>query len=74
MRSEEAFQELRLTEETYVVTLTHDPKIDDAALALLLKSPVAYIGALGSRSTHGKRRSALANRGFTEEELDRIHG
>lgn len=69
-----AFDEIGLSESTYAVVLTHDPKIDDAALAILVRSPVAYIGALGSRSTHAKRLTDLAARGLSEAELSRIHG
>ncbi len=63
-----------LNEETYAVLLTHDPKIDDQALHALLRSPVAYIGALGSRRTHAKRRERLREAGFTDAEIDRIDG
>ena len=59
---------------TFAVTLSHDPKIDDNALEVLLKSQVAYIGALGSRRTHTKRVQRLLNKGFTQEEVDRIYG
>ena len=52
-----------VTESTYAVLLTHDPKIDDAALGRLLPSPAAYIGALGSSRTHARRRSAPAGGG-----------
>lgn len=71
---EEAFRELGLTQETYAVVLTHDPKIDDVALAMLLKSPARYIGALGSKTTQAKRRRLLAEQGFSEADLNRIHG
>lgn len=71
---EQALSAMKLTVETYAVVLTHDPKIDDAALTILLKSPVAYIGALGSRTTQAKRRTELAALGFSEEDLARIHG
>lgn len=63
-----------LTEETYAVLLTHDPKIDDPAAHLLLRSPVPYIGALGSRRTQQKRRERLREAGFGEADLARIHG
>lgn len=63
-----------LNEDTYAVLLTHDPKIDDQALHVLLRSPVAYIGALGSRRTHAKRRERLREAGFTDAEIDRIDG
>lgn len=69
-----ALAEIGLTADTYAAVLTHDPKIDDVALAVLLKSPVAYIGALGSRITQAKRQEALRAKGFSEAELARIHG
>lgn len=58
---------------TYAVVLSHDPKIDDNALAILLPSEVAYIGALGSRKTHEKRLNRLRAAGFSEEAIGRIH-
>lgn len=63
-----------LNEDTYAVLLTHDPKIDDPALQLLLKAPIAYIGALGSRKTHAKRCERLREAGFAQEEIARIRG
>ena len=57
---------------TAVVTLTHDPKLDDPALRFALRSPVFYIGALGSRKTHGKRVERLLAAGFTAAEIGRI--
>ena len=57
-----------------VVTLSHDPKIDDPALETVLKSDVFYIGSLGSNRTHGKRLARLHEKGFSEAETDRIHG
>jgi xanthine dehydrogenase accessory factor len=59
---------------TAVVTLTHDPKLDDPALAAALRSKAFYIGALGSRKTHAKRLARLAEMGFSEAETARIHG
>ncbi|MEQ1933907.1 MAG: XdhC family protein, partial [Fimbriimonadaceae bacterium] len=70
----EAFASLELTDQTYAVVLTHDPKIDDVALEFLLRSPVTYIGALGSRVTQEKRKLALLAGGFNEREIARIHG
>lgn len=70
---EEAFQQLVLNEDTYAVLLTHDPKIDDPALHILLRSPVSYIGALGSQKTHQKRVKRLREAGFSDEEIKRIH-
>jgi xanthine dehydrogenase accessory factor len=70
----EIIPDIELNQFTYVVTLTHDPKIDDQALQLLLRSDVAYIGSLGSRRTHEKRKGRLREAGFSEEEIGRIHG
>ncbi len=63
-----------LTEDTYAVLLTHDPKIDDEALHILLRAPLAYIGALGSRKTHAKRCERLRQNGFGEEDIARVKG
>ena len=57
-----------------VVTLTHDPKLDDPALAIALRSDAFYIGALGSTRTHAKRLARLKEEGFTDEQMARIHG
>ena len=65
---------MNLHEDTYAVLLTHDPKIDDPALHGLLQSPVTYIGALGSRKTHNKRRNRLRKAGVREDAIQRIHG
>jgi xanthine dehydrogenase accessory factor len=71
---ERALAGLELTNECYCVVLTHDPKIDDVALAVFLRSPAAYIGALGSRVTQEKRRRELVSQGFAVNDLARIHG
>jgi xanthine dehydrogenase accessory factor len=55
-----------------VVTLTHDPKLDDPALTVGLRSPAFYIGALGSRKTHGRRVERLSAQGFGPEDIARI--
>jgi xanthine dehydrogenase accessory factor len=60
--------------QTAMVALTHDPKIDDPALAAALKSKAFYIGALGSGKTQAKRFARLKQAGFTETELLRIRG
>lgn len=57
---------------TAYLMLTHDPKIDDAALNFALKSHAFYIGALGSRKTHGKRIERLQALGFDEQAIKRI--
>ena len=72
--ADEAFQEMGLDISTAVVTLTHDPKLDDPALESALKSDVFYIGALGSRRTHAKRKERLSEVGITDEMFARIHG
>ncbi|MBE0529753.1 MAG: XdhC family protein [Rhodospirillales bacterium] len=59
---------------TAVVALTHDPKIDDPALAAALRSPAFYIGALGSRRNHERRLARLSEAGFSTEHLARIAG
>ncbi|MDX7949601.1 XdhC family protein [Lichenihabitans sp. Uapishka_5] len=58
---------------TAVAALTHDPKIDDPALAAALSSDCIYVGALGSRKTHAARLARLAALGFGPEATDRIH-
>jgi xanthine dehydrogenase accessory factor len=72
--ADEAFETMGLDVSTAVVTLTHDPKLDDPALEAALKSDVFYVGALGSRRTHAKRKERLAEAGITEEQFARIHG
>ena len=69
----EALPAFSLDHFTYAVLLTHDPKIDDQALHLLLCSNVGYIGALGSRKTQEKRIARLQEAGFSEEVIARIH-
>ena len=59
---------------TAVILLTHDPKLDDPALHIALKSEAFYIGALGSKKTHKQRKDRLRNAGFTQKQIDRIHG
>ena len=71
---DEALEKMVLHTRTAVVLLTHDPKLDDPALKILLNSDVFYIGALGSRKTHASRLERLKNAGFSEESLRRIHG
>jgi xanthine dehydrogenase accessory factor len=64
---------LKLDRYTAMVALTHDPKIDDPALAAALRSQCFYIGALGSRKTHERRVQRLTEAGFTLADLARIH-
>lgn len=69
-----AFEDLTVNENTAVALLTHDPKIDDPALHAVLGSDAFYIGALGSRKTHAKRVTRLLEAGYTQEQIDKIHG
>jgi xanthine dehydrogenase accessory factor len=71
---DKAFEQLRVTSSTAVASLTHDPKIDDPALKLALESPAFYVGALGSRKTHSRRRGRLIAAGVPEADVDRIRG
>ena len=70
---DDALNRLVPDHRTAVVTLTHDPKIDDPALEVAVRAPVFYIGSLGSRRTHGKRLERLREKGFSEDEIGRIH-
>jgi xanthine dehydrogenase accessory factor len=71
---DEALDALQVDARSAVITLTHDPKIDDPALDRALKSPAFYIGALGSKKTHAGRLQRLAQAGFDDAALARIHG
>ena len=71
---DEAMEAIDLDTRTAVVTLTHDPKLDDPGLHAALRSPCFYIGALGSRKTHGTRVERLKEAGFSDNEISRIHG
>jgi len=70
----EVFARAGLDARSAVVTLTHDPKIDEPALAAALRSGAFYVGALGSRRTQADRRARLAAEGLSPEQLDRVHG
>jgi len=71
---DKAMEELQPDARTAVITLAHDPKLDDPALAVALHSQAFYIGALGSRKTQQARQERLAAQGFTEQQRSRIHG
>jgi xanthine dehydrogenase accessory factor len=71
---DEAMDAFKPDSRTAVVTLTHDPKLDDPALDRALKSGAFYIGALGSRRTHAARLKRLRELGHTDEEMARIRG
>jgi xanthine dehydrogenase accessory factor len=69
-----ALARMQLDRRSAVVVLSHDAKLDEPALQAALHSECFYIGALGSRRTQGSRRKRLAEAGFSDAELDRIHG
>jgi xanthine dehydrogenase accessory factor len=71
---DEALARLKPDKRSAVITLTHDPKLDDPALAEALKSQAFYIGALGSRKTHAARLKRLGELGFKDADFARIHG
>jgi xanthine dehydrogenase accessory factor len=69
-----ALEAAKLDARSALVTLSHDPKIDNPALEVGLRSSCFYIGALGSRRTQARRRERLQELGFDDEALSRIHG
>ena len=71
---DEAFKEIDTNENTALIALTHDPKIDDPALQHALKKKFYYIGALGSKKTHKNRCQRLKEAGFSDEQINSIHG
>jgi xanthine dehydrogenase accessory factor len=70
---EEALRKVPIDAFTAVAALTHDPKIDDVPILAALKAHAFYIGALGSRKTHGKRLERLMAQGASASDLERIH-
>lgn len=71
---DKALETLEPDMRTAIITLTHDPKLDDPALDVALNSNAFYIGALGSQKTQGARLKRLRERGFSEQQYSRIHG
>jgi xanthine dehydrogenase accessory factor len=71
---DDALERLAPDMRTAIVTLTHDPKLDDPALDAALRSSAFYIGALGSRRTHAKRADRLRALGHGDGAIGRIHG
>ena len=70
----EAFKKIKINSRCALIALTHDPKIDDLALQYALKKKFFYVGALGSKKTHKQRCGRLKKIGFTQTEIDSIHG
>ncbi len=71
---EDVLPAMKMDARTAILLLTHDPKIDDPGLELALRSSVFYVGALGSKKTHGGRVLRLTTRGFSTEDIARING
>jgi len=71
---DDAMEEINIDSRTAIVTLTHDPKLDDPALFKAVKSDAFYIGALGSKKTHASRVDRMRSEGVNELEINRIHG
>jgi xanthine dehydrogenase accessory factor len=71
---DEALERLGLDARCAIITLTHDPKLDDPALHVALRSDAFFIGCLGSKKTHATRLKRLRKAGFTDDELARIRG
>jgi len=69
-----ALAEIRLTPRHAVVSLSHDPKLDDPAVRIALHSPAFYVGALGSKATQQRRREKLIAEGMLPDQLARLHG
>ena len=70
---EEALKGFQIVPSDAVAAMTHDPKIDDQALSIFMRSPAEYIGSLGSRKSHEARLRRMSKLGFDEEALGRIH-
>lgn len=71
---DEAFKEIKTNNNTALIALTHDPKIDDPAIQYALKNKFYYIGALGSKKTHANRCERLKAAGFSVDDISSIHG
>jgi len=71
---DKAFAQLHVDQSTYIAILSHDPKLDEPATRGALETDARYIGAIGARKTHADRRARLAREGFSEAQVDRIHG
>ena len=71
---DEAFKKIKTDSNTALISLTHNPKIDDPALIHAIKKRFYYIGALGSQNTHSDRCERLKKLGFDKNEINTIHG
>jgi len=71
---DEAFAQAGIDSATAVAVLTHDPKFDDPALMIALRSPAMYVGAIGSKKTQAARRERLRAAGLTDDQVGRLFG
>jgi xanthine dehydrogenase accessory factor len=71
---DEAFARVGIDSATHICLLSHDPKFDEPAMEIALRSEAAYVGAIGSRKTQAARRERLRAAGFSEAELSRLRG
>ena len=71
---DEAFKEIETNENSALIALTHDPKIDDPALQHAINKKFYYRGALGSKKTHENRCQRLEDAGFNRDQINSIHG
>ena len=73
-RPDEILDQLTLDRRTWVIVLSHEKRLEDPVIEAALKSPVRYIGAMGSRRTHALRVERLQEKGFSDEDIARVHG
>ncbi len=71
---DEALKKIMIDKNTAIVTLTHDPKLDDPALEYSIKTDAFYIGCLGSKKTHNSRMLRLKRKGISEKQLKKLNG
>jgi xanthine dehydrogenase accessory factor len=74
MWPDDALADIPITGDTYAVLLSHNPRVDDPALTALLNAEPRYVGALGGRKTQQRRRARMIDAGFSEDQVDQIHG
>jgi xanthine dehydrogenase accessory factor len=70
---DKALAHLRIDDATYIVVLTHDPKIDEPTLAAALQTDAAYVGAIGSRGTHATRFERMGRWGVEPAQLEQVY-
>ena len=71
---EDCFQDIKIDNRTAIVTLTHEPNLDDPAITYALNSSCFYIGALGSKKTHNNRIQRLKDLGFNNDQIKKVNG